>query len=174
MINKLRSCALTPFVTVCVLVVTTATVAIEDIHTKDFSLNACPGTSSRTALISTPVGSDRHGDGSVMFTQSNSSCPCFSLASLMSTIWNRCTARSGEGWPRLLRRIVGDPASEIWIVQINKAYASCECQSTPSGICAGKGNLRSDIYHSGMADSEWAACADILTKVVEAQGLTCK
>jgi hypothetical protein len=109
-----------------------------------------------------------------MFTQSISSCPCFSLASLMSTTWSRCIARSGEGYPRLLRRLVGDPPTEIWTVQINKLRASCECQSTPSGLCAGKGERSSEIFHSDMSNSEWEACADIIKKVADAQGLPCK
>jgi hypothetical protein len=174
MVNTLRSCALTLFITVCFLVFTTATVAIEDTHTKDFSLNACLGTSSRTVFESPPVGSDGHWGGTLVFAQSNSSCPCFSLTSLMSTTWNRCTARSGEGYPRLLRRLVGDPPSEIWTVQINKLRASCECQSTPSGLCAGKGERGSEIHHSGMSNSEWEACADIIKRVADAQGLPCK
>ena len=183
MINKLRSCALTLFITVF-LVVTTDTVAIEDIHTKDFSLNACLGTSSRTVFESPPVGSNRHWGGTLVFAQSNSSCPCFSLTSLMSTTWNRCIARSGEGYPRLLRRLVGDPPTEIWTVQINKLRASCECQSTPSGLCIGKGErgypsvrahcCSSEIHHSEMSNSEWEACADIIKRVADAQGLPCK
>ena len=148
MINKLRSCALMLFITVSFLVFTTATVAIEDTHTKEFSLNACLGTASRTVFESPPVGSDLHWGGTLVFAQSNSSCPCFSLTSLMSTTWNRCVARSGEGYPRLLRRLVGDPPSEIWTVQINKLRASCECQSTPSGFCTGKGERDSEIHHS--------------------------
>ena len=174
MINKLRSCALTLFITLCFLDFTTATVAIEDIHTKDFSLNACLGTSSRTVFESPPVGSDRHWGGTLVFAQSNSSCPCFSLTSLMSTTWNRCIARSGEGYPRLLRRLVGDPPTEIWTVQINKLRASCECQSTPSGLCTGKGERGSEIHHSDMSNSEWEACADIIKRVADAQGLPCK
>ena len=174
MINELRSCALMLFIAVCFLVFTTATIASEDINAEYFSTNACLGTSSRPVLKSSPDGYGRHWEAAQIFAQSGSSCPCFSLTSLMSTAWNRCIARSGEGYPRLLRRLVGDPPTEISTVQINKAYASCECQSTPSGICAGKGNLRSDIYHSDMADPEWEACADIIKRVVEAQGLTCK
>jgi hypothetical protein len=78
------------------------------------------------------------------------------------------------GYPRLLRRLVGDPPTEIWTVQINKAYASCECQATPSGLCAGKGEPGSEIYRSDMSNSEWEACADIIRKVADAQGLPCK
>ena len=174
MINKLKSCALRLLIAVCSLVFTTVPIASEDINTEYFSINACLRTSSGPVLKSSPVGSGRHWDGAVMFAQSTSSCPCFSLASLMSTTWNRCIARSGQGYPRLLRRLVGNPPTEIWTVQINKAYASCECQATPSGICAGKGTLKSDIYHSDMADPEWEACADIIKKVVEAQRLTCE
>ena len=174
MINKLRSCALMLFIAVCFLVFTTATIAIEDIHTKDFSINAGLGTSSRPVLQSSPVGSGRHWEDALMFTQSISSCPCFSLTSLMSTTWSRCIARSGEGYPRLLRRLVGDPPTEIWTVQINKLAASCECQSTPSGLCAGKGERGSEIYRSDMSNSEWEACADIIKKVADAQGLPCK
>ena len=172
MINKLRSCALTLFIAVSFLVFTTATLAIEDIQTKDFSINGCLGTSSRTVRHL----SDRAviGEGTLVFAQSNSSCPCFSLTSLMSTTWNRCIARSGEGYPRLLRRLVGDPPTEIWTVQINKLAASCECQSTPSGLCAAKGERGSEIYRSDMSNSEWEACADIIKKVVDAQGLPCK
>jgi hypothetical protein len=174
MSNKLRSCALTLFIAVCFLVFTTATIAREDTNTEYFSINACLGTSSRMVLKSSPVGSGDHWEGAVVFAQSNASCPCFSLASLMTTTWNRCIARSGEGYPRLLRRLVGEPPTEIWTVQINKLRASCECQSTPSGLCAGKGERGSEIYHSDMPNSEWEACADIIKKVVEAQGLPCK
>jgi hypothetical protein len=172
MINK--SCGLTLFIALYFLVFPTATVAIENTHTKDFSINACLGTSSRTMLKSPSVGSGRHWGGTLMFAQSNSSCPCFSLSQLMSTTWNRCIARSGEGYPRLLRRIVGDLPTEIWTVQINKLRASCECQSTPSGLCAGKGERGSEIYHSDMSTSEWEACADIIKKVANAQGIPCK
>lgn len=174
MINKLRSCALILFIAVCFLVFTTATIASEDINAEYFSTNACLGTSSRPVLQSPPVGSGRHWEGALMFTQSISSCPCFLLASLMSTTWSRCIARSGEGYPRLLRRLVGDPPTEIWTVQINKLAASCECQSTPSGLCAGKGERGSEIYRSDMSNSEWEACADIIKKVADAQGLPCK
>jgi hypothetical protein len=169
MINKLRSCTLMLFIAVCLLVFTTATIAREDINTEYFSINACLGTSSRPVLKSPPVGSGRHSEGALMFTQSISSCPCFSLASLMSTTWSRCIARSGEGYPRLLRRLVGDAPTEIWTVQINKLRASCECQSTPSGLCAGKGERGSEIYHSDMPNSEWEACADIIKKVADAR-----
>jgi hypothetical protein len=173
MIKKLRSCALL-FIAACFLVFTTATIASEDINAEYFSTNAYLGTSSRPVLQSPPADG-RHSEGALMFTQSISSfCPCFSLASLMSTKWNRCTARSGEGYPRLLRRLVGDPPTEIWTVQINKLAASCECQSTPSGLCAGKGERGSEIYRSDMSNSEWAACADIIKKVADAQGLPCK
>ena len=174
MINKLRSCALMLFIAVCFLVFTTATMASEDINAEYFSTNACVGTSSRPVLQSPPVGSGRNGESGLVFAQSNSSCPCFSLTSLMSTTWNRCIARSGEGYPRLLRRLVGDPPTEIWTVQINKLAASCECQSTPSGLCAGKGERGSEIYRSDMSNSEWEACAVIIKKVVDAQGLPCK
>jgi hypothetical protein len=174
MINKLRSCALMLFIAVCFLVFTTATIASEDVKAEYFSTNACLVTSSLPVLKSPPVGSSRHWEGALMFTQSISSCPCFSLASLMSTTWSRCIARSGEGYPRLLRRLVGDPPTEIWTVQINKLAASCECQSTPSGLCAGKGERGSEIYRSDMSNSEWEACADIIKKVADAQGLLCK
>ena len=174
MINKLRSCALMLFIAVCFLVFTTARIASEDINAEYFSPNACLGTSSRPVLQSPPVGSGRHWEGALMFTQSISSCPCFSLASLMSTTWSRCIARSGEGYPRLLRRLVGDPPTEIWTVQINKLRASCECQSTPSGLCTGKGERGSEIHHSDMSNSEWEACADIIKKVADVQGLPCK
>ena len=174
MINKLRSCALTLFITGWLQVFTTAAGAIEDIHTKDFSLDACVDTSSPKVFESPPVESDRHRGGTLVFAQSNSSCPCFSLTSLMSTTWNRCIARSGEGYPRLLRRLVGNPPTQIWTVQINKLRASCECQSTPSGLCTGKGERGSEIHHSGMSNSAWEACADIIKRVVEAQGLPCE
>jgi hypothetical protein len=174
MIKKLRSCALMLFIAACSLVFTTATIASEDINAEYFATNACLGTSSRPVLQSSRVGSGRHSEGALMFAQSISSCPCFSLASLMSTTWSRCIPRSGEGYPRLLRRLVGDPPTEIWTVQINKLAASCECQSTPSGLCAGKSERGSDIYRSEMSNSEWDACADIIKRVAEAQGLPCK
>jgi hypothetical protein len=174
MINKLSSCALMLFIAVCFLVFTTVTIASEDINAEYFSTNACLGTSSRPVLQSPPVGSSHHWEGALMLTQSISSCPCFSLTALMSTTWSRCIARSGEGYPRLLRRLVGDPPTEIWTVQINKLAASCECQSTPSGLCAGKGERSSEIYRSDMSNSEWEACADIIKKVAEAQRIPCK
>ena len=174
MVNKLRSCALMLFIAVCFLVFATATVARAELDTEYFPINACLGTSSHKALKSLPVGSGRHWEGSVMFAQSTSSCPCFSLTSLISTTWNRCVARSGEGYPRLLRRLVGDPPTEIWTVQINKLRASCECEATPTGLCTGKGDEGSETYHAGMSSSEWEACAAIIKKVVDALGLTCK
>ena len=176
MISKLhlKSCGLTLFIAVCFLVFTTSTIAREDIHTKDFSVNACLGTFSRTALKSLPVGSGRNGEGGLVFAQSNSSCPCFSLAKLMSTKWDRCVM-SSLGFPRLLRRIVGNPPNhEIWTINLNKLAASCECEGTPSGLCTGKGERGSEIYHSDMSNSEWMACTDIVKKAAEAQGLTCK
>lgn len=130
MINKfhLRSCGLTLFIAVCFLVFTTATVAREDINTKNFSMNTCLGTSSHTVLKSPPVGSGRNGEGGLVFAQSNSSCPCFSLSKLMSTKWDRCIM-SSLGFPRMLRRIVGNPPNhEIWTINLNKLAASCECQ----------------------------------------------
>ncbi|HXV83942.1 MAG TPA: hypothetical protein VEG60_29155, partial [Candidatus Binatia bacterium] len=91
MINKLHlnSCGLTLFIAVYSPVFTTVTIASEDISTKDFSINACVDTSSRTVPKSPPVGSGGHWEGAVMFAQSNSSCPCFSLSKLMSTKWDR-------------------------------------------------------------------------------------
>ena len=176
MISKLhlKSCGLTLFIAVCFLVFTTSTIAREDIHTKDFSVNACLGTSSRTALKALPVGSGRNGEGGLVFAQSNSSCPCFSLAKLMSTKWDRCVM-SSLGFPRMLRRLVGNPPNhEIWTINLHQLRASCECQGMPSGLCTGKGESRSKVYHEDMSNSEWIECTDIIKKVAEAQGLTCK
>ncbi|MCH7914096.1 MAG: hypothetical protein IH856_13830 [Deltaproteobacteria bacterium] len=64
--------------------------------------------------------------------------------------------------------------TDIWTVQINKLEASSECQSTPSGVYAGKGDQNSDIYHSDMADPEMRACVDIIQKVAEEQELSCE
>jgi hypothetical protein len=109
-----------------------------------------------------------------VFAQSNSSCPCFSLSKLMSTKWDRCIM-SSLGFPRMLRRVVGNPPNhEIWTINLNKLAASCECQGTPSGLCTGKGERGSEIYHSDMSNSEWMACTDIVKKAADAQGLTCK
>jgi hypothetical protein len=175
MLNKrhLRSSGLTLFIAIFFLVFTTATIAREDIHTKDFSIKACLGTSSHTVLTSLPAESGPHWEGSLIFAQSNSFCPCFSLSKLMSTKWDRCTMAS-LGFPRLLRRLVGNPPTEIWTINLNKLRASCECQWTPSGLCTGKGKRGSEIYHEGMSNSEWMACTDIIKEVAEAQGLTCE
>jgi hypothetical protein len=174
MINKLRSCALMLFIAVCSLVFTTVTIASEDINTEYFSINACLYTSSRTVLKSPPVGSGDHLEGALMFAQSNSSCPCFSLSKLMSTKWDRCIMAS-LGFPRMLRRLVGNPPNhEIWTINLNKLRASCECQGTPAGLCTGKGERGSEIYHEGMANSEWMTCTDIIKTVAEVQGLTCE
>jgi hypothetical protein len=175
MINKLhlRSCGLTLFIAVYFPVFTTVTIASEDINTKDFSISACVDTSSRTVPKSPPVGSGGHWEGAVMFAQNNSSCPCFSLSKLISTKWDRCTMAS-LGFPRLLRRLVGNPPTEIWTINLNKLRASCECESTPAGLCTGKGERGSETYHEDMSNSEWMACTDIIKKVAEAQGLTCE
>jgi hypothetical protein len=169
----LKSCGLTLFTAACFLVFPTVAIAKEDIHTKDFSVNACPGTSSRMALKSPPVGSGHRKDGAV-FAQSNSSCPCYSFEELMSTKWDRCVMAS-LGFPRMLRRIVGTPPNhEIWTINLHKLSASCQCLSTPAGLCAGKGEGSSEVYHEDMSNSEWMACTDVIKKVAEAQGLTCK
>jgi hypothetical protein len=176
MINKLhlRSCGLILFIAVCFPVFTTITIASEDINTKYFSINACGDTSSRTMLKSPPVGSGGHWEGAVMFAQSNSSCPCFLFSKLMSTKWDRCIMAS-LGFPRMLRRLVGSPPNhEIWTINLHKLSASCECQGTPSGLCTGKGERSSEVYHEEMSNSEWMACTEIIKKVAEAQGLTCK
>jgi hypothetical protein len=90
----------------------------------------------------------------------------------MSTKWDRCVM-SSLGFPRMLRRMLGSPPNHaIWTVQINKAYASCECQGNPSGLCGGKRERGSEIYHSDMSNAEWMACADIIKRVAEARGLT--
>jgi hypothetical protein len=173
MVNTLRSCALMLLIAVGFLVFATATTAKEDTHIEDLSISACLSTPSRPVLKSPPVRSGRNGEDGLVFAQSNSSCPCYSFENLMSTKWDRCIMAS-LGYPRLLRRLVGDPPTEIWTVQINKLAASCECQSTPSGLCAGKGERGSEIYRSDMSNSEWEACADIIRKVADAQGLPCK
>ena len=175
MIKKLHftSWIFTSFIAACLLAFTTATPALGDIIDQDFAINASFSTYSRKELRSPTIGSGRQWERPVILTQSISSCPCFSLTSLMSTTWNRCIESSG-GYPRLLRRHVGDPVTDIWTVQINKLEASCECQSTPSGVYAGKGDQNSDIYHSDMADPEMRACVDILQKVAEEQELSCE
>ncbi len=157
----------------CLLAFTTAAPALGDIIDQDFAINASMNTDSRKGLGSPTIGSGRQRERPVILTQSISSCPCYSLTTLLSTTWNRCIESSG-GYPRLLRRHVGDPVTDIWTVQINKLEASCECQSTPSGVCAGKGDRNSDIYHSDMADPEMRACVDILQKVAEEQELSCE
>ncbi len=157
----------------CLLACTTATLALGDIIDQDFAINASLSTDLRKGLKSPSTGSGRQWDPPVILTQSISSCPCFSLTTLLSTTWIRCIESSG-GYPRLLRRHVGDPVTDIWTVQINKLEASCECQSTPSGVCAGKGDRNSDIYHSDMADPEMRACVNIIQKVAEEQELSCE
>ena len=177
MINELhlRLCGLIVFVAVCFLVFTTATTAKEDIHIiKDLSISACLDTSSPAALKSPPVGSGRHRESAWVFAQSNAPCPCFSLSKLMSTKWDRCVM-SSLGSPRMLRRLVGNPPNhEIWTINLHQLRASCECQGMPSGLCTGKGESRSKVYHEDMSNSEWIECTDIIKKVAEAQGLTCK
>ncbi len=158
----------------CLLVFTTATPALGDTIDQDFASNASLSTYSHKEFRSPTIGSGRQWEPPVILTQSISSCSCFSLTTLMSTTWNKCVESVSQGHPRLLRRIVGDPVTEIWRVHINKAYASCECQSTPSGVCAGKGNRNSEIYHSDMADLEMRACIDIIQKVADEQGLPCE
>ena len=175
MINKLqfRSCGLTLFIAMWCLVFTATTLAREDEHTKDFSINACLAISSRTVHKSLTEGSGALWEGTLMFAQSSSSCPCYSFDKLMSTKWDRCIMAS-LGFPRMLRRLVGNPPNhEIWTINLHKLRASCECQSTPAGLCTGKGR-GSEIYHEGMSHSDWTACTDIIKKVAEAQGLTCE
>ncbi len=157
----------------CLLACTTATLALGDIIDQDFAINASLSTDLGKGLRSPSTGSGRQWERPVILTQSKSSCPCYSLTSLMSKTWNRCIESSG-GYPRLLRRHVGDPVTDIWTVQINKLAASCRCQSTASGVCAGNGPRNSDIYHSDMADPEMRACVDILQKVAEEQELSCE
>jgi hypothetical protein len=173
MINKilLRSCSL--FIAVCCLFMTTNTLAREDAHPKDASTKACLGISS-PVFKSVPDGPGALWEGSLMFAQSNSSCPCYSFDKLMSTKWDRCVMAS-LGFPRMLRRIVGTPPNhEIWTINLHKLSASCQCLSTPAGLCAGKGEGSSEVYHEDMSNSEWMACTDVIKKVAEAQGLTCK
>jgi len=82
---------------------------------------------------------------------------------------------SSLGFPRMLRRLVGNPPNhEIWTINLHQLRASCECQGMPSGLCTGKGESRSKVYHEDMSNSEWIECTDIIKKVAEAQGLTCK
>ena len=169
----LTSWVITSFIAACLQVFLTATPALGDILDQDSAIIASLSTESRKQLRSPTIGSSRQRDSPVILTQSISSCPCFSLTTLLSTTWIRCIESSG-GYPRLLRRHVGDPVTDIWTVQINKLEASCECQSTPSGVCAGKGDRNSDIYHSDMADPEMRACVDILQKVAEEQELSCE
>jgi hypothetical protein len=162
------------FIAVSSLVFTSVTIASEDIHTEYFSINTCLDTSSRTVLKSPPSGSGDHLEGALMLAQSNSSCPCFSLSKLMSIKWDRCIMAS-LGFPRMLRRLVGNPPNhEIWTINLNKLRASCECQGTPAGLCTGKSERGSEIYHEDMSNSEWMACTDIIKTVAEAQGLTCE
>jgi hypothetical protein len=175
MINKihLRSCGL--FITLCCLFFTTTTLAKEDAYTKDnASINACLAISSPVVLKPLPDGSGALWEGSLVFAQDNSSCPCYSLDKLMSTKWDRCIMAS-LGFPRMLRRLVGNPPNhEIWTINLHKLRASCECQSTPAELCTGKGTEGSETYHEGMSNSDFTACTDIIKKVAEAQGLTCE
>jgi hypothetical protein len=93
---------------------------------------------------------------------------------LMAAKWDRCVM-SSLGFPRMLRRVVGSPPNhEIWTINLHKLSASCECQGTPSGLCTGKGDRHSDVYHEDMPNAEWTACTEIIKKVAEAQGLSCK
>jgi len=176
MINKthLSSCGL--FITLCCLFFTTTTLAKEDAYTKDNgSINACLAISSPVVLKSPPDGSGALWEVSLMFAQSNSSCPCYSFDKLMSIKWDRCTMAS-LGFPRMLRRVVGNPPNhEIWTINLHKLRASCECQSKgTTGLCTGKGKRGSETYHEGMSNSDFTACTDIIKKVAEAQGLTCE
>ena len=108
MINKLRlrSCNLKLFIAVCCLFLTTTTLAREDAHTKDASTKACLAISS-AVLKSLPDGPGALLEGSLLFAQSKS-CPCYSFEKLMSIKWDRCTMAS-LGFPRMLRRVVGNP-----------------------------------------------------------------
>jgi hypothetical protein len=175
MINKSKSCALMLFIAVFSLVFTTVTTASEDMNTDHLSVNTtCLDTSSRTVFNWPPVESGDHLKGALMFAQSKSSCPCFSLSKMTSTKWDRCVMAS-LGFPRMLRRLVGKPPNhEIWTINLHKLSASCECQGTPAGLCTGKGEGSSEVYHEDMSNSEWMACTDVIKKVAEAQGLTCK
>ena len=175
MIKKLHftSWIFTSFIAACLLAFTTATPALGDILDQDSAIIASLSTDSRKQLRSPTIGSSRQWDPPVILTQSISSCPCFSLTTLLSTTWIRCIESSG-GYPRLLRRHVGDPVTDIWTVQINKLYASCQCQSTASVVCAGKGPRNSDIYREDMAVPEMRACVDIIQKVAEEQDLSCE
>ncbi len=175
MIKKLHftSWVITSFIAACLLAFTTATPALGDILDQDFASNASLSTYSPKELRSPTIGSGRKWERPVILTQSISSCPCYSLTTLMTTTWDGCIESSG-GYPRLLRRHVGDPVTDVWTVQINKLVASCRCQSTASGVCAGNGPRNSDIYHSDMADPEMRACVDIIQKVAEAQELFCE
>jgi hypothetical protein len=174
MINKtlLRSFGL--FITLCCIFFTTTTLAREDAHTQDASINTCLVISSPVVLKSLADGASPPWEVSLMFAQSNSSCPCYSFDKLMSTKWDRCIMAS-LGFPRMLRRLVGTPPNhEIWTINLHKLRASCECQSTATGLCTGKGKRGSETYHEGMSNSDFTACTDIIKKVAEAQGLTCE
>ena len=175
MINKLqlRLCSLMLFLAVSALVFTTDTIGKEQNATNDFSLNSCSVVSSRIVLEPLTTPSDHQSESALMFAQTISSCPCFSLSRIMATKWDRCVM-SSLGFPRLLRRLVDSPPTEIWTINLNKLRASCECQGTPSGLCTGKGERSSEVYRDGMSDSEWMACTTIIKEVAEAQGLTCK
>ena len=175
MIKKLlfTSWIFTYFTAACLLAFTTAIPALGDIIDQELAINESLSAHSRKELRSPTMGSGRQWEGPVILTQSKSSCPCFSLTSLMSTTWNKCIQSSG-GYPRLLRRIVRDPVTDIWTVQINKLHASCQCQPTASGVCAGKSTRNEDISHEDMADPELRACVDIIQKVAEEQELSCE
>ena len=95
MTNKihLRSCNL--FITLCCLFFTTTTLAKEDAYTKDNApINACLAISSPVVLKSLPDGSAALWEVSLIFAQSNSSCPCYSFEKLMSIKWDRCIIAS--------------------------------------------------------------------------------
>ncbi len=164
----------TLFIAACLVAFTTATPAFGDIIDQDFAITARMSTYSHKELRSPTIESGRQWEGAVMFAQSKSSCPCYSFDKLMSTKWDRCREKRGEGWPNQLRRVVGNPPNhEIWTIRLERIGPSCECQSTPSGLCTGKGKRDSEIYHSEMSNSEWTACVDILQQVVEEQELDC-
>ncbi len=158
----------------CLLAFTTAAPAFGDIIDQDFAITARLSTYSHKELRSPTIESGRQWERPVILTQNKSFCPCFSLTALMSTTWNRCTEKTGEEWPVILRRLVGNSPTEIWTISLERIGPSCECQSTPSGLCTGKGKRDSEIYHSEMSNSEWTACVDILQQVVEEQELSCE
>jgi hypothetical protein len=147
----------TSFIVLYLLNSATAAPALGEILDQDFANNASLSTYSTKELRSPTIKSGRQWERPVILAQSTTSCPCYSLTTLTSTTWNRCYV-SSRGNMRSLRKVIGYPATDIWSVLISPGLASCECQHTPSGVCAGKGPQNSDIYHSELADPEMRAC----------------